>query len=100
MNIEPSTIPRPNPPAGVSMRTATPAAPLPAGASALPDSAAIAGAAFVEPERRRAMIAEAAYYKAEKRSFEPGCELEDWCAAEGDIDAMLTRGDVPLACGI
>lgn len=31
------------------------------------------------------MIAEAAYYRAEKRGFAPGFELEDWLAAEREI---------------
>ena len=31
---------------------------------------------------RDAKIAELAYYKAERRSFEPGHELEDWLEAE------------------
>lgn len=35
----------------------------------------------------RAAIAEAAYYRAEKRGFEPGYELSDWVAAEQDIQA-------------
>ena len=43
------------------------------------------------------MIAEAAYYRAERRGFEPGCELEDWCLAEVEIDGMLTRGQIELA---
>lgn len=34
---------------------------------------------------RREMIATAAYFRAEKRGFEPGHELEDWYAAENDI---------------
>ena len=33
------------------------------------------------------MIAEAAYYRAERRGFEPGHELEDWFAAEAEIVA-------------
>jgi hypothetical protein len=33
---------------------------------------------------RDACIAELAYLKAEKRGFEPGHELEDWLAAEGE----------------
>jgi hypothetical protein len=53
----------------------------------------------VERERRGAMIAEAAYYRAEQRGFEPGCELDDWCAAENDIDALLTRGEMPSTRG-
>ena len=42
-------------------------------------------------ERAR-MIAEAAYYRAEKRGFKPGGELEDWLGAElhaGDIGSCL-----------
>ena len=35
-----------------------------------------------------ALIAESAYYKAEKRGFEPGHELEDWLAAEVEIAAL------------
>jgi hypothetical protein len=35
---------------------------------------------------RHAMIAEAAYYLAERRGFKPGHELEDWLAAEAMID--------------
>ncbi len=30
-------------------------------------------------------IAEAAYYRAERREFCPGCEMEDWLAAEREI---------------
>jgi hypothetical protein len=36
------------------------------------------------------MIAEAAYYRAEKRSFALGQELDDWLEAEKEIEA-LTR---------
>jgi len=34
---------------------------------------------------RDAKIAELAYYKAEKRGFEPGHELEDWLEAEQEL---------------
>lgn len=37
---------------------------------------------------RQSMIAEAAYYHAEKRGFAPGWEIEDWLAAEKEIDAL------------
>jgi len=40
--------------------------------------------------RRSAMIAEAAYYRAACRGFEPGHELEDWLAAEREIDVALS----------
>jgi Protein of unknown function (DUF2934) len=43
----------------------------------------------VQPGSREEMIAEVAYYRAEKRGFEPGYELEDWLAAEQEIDALV-----------
>ena len=51
--------------------------------------AAKSTAPYVEPERRHAMICEAAYFLAERRSFCPGYELEDWLAAESDVDRAL-----------
>jgi len=33
-------------------------------------------------------IAEAAYYRAESRGFEPGGETQDWLAAEAEILAQ------------
>ena len=43
----------------------------------------------VTPEARRALIAETAYLRAERRGFEPGHEAEDWLAAEAEVDALL-----------
>ena len=43
----------------------------------------------VEPEVREIMIAEAAYYIAERRGFEPGAEVDDWLEAEAAIDELL-----------
>jgi hypothetical protein len=48
--------------------------------------------AAVTPEVREIMIAEAAYYIAERRGFEPGAELDDWLAAEAEIDRNLADG--------
>jgi hypothetical protein len=42
----------------------------------------------VDPEMKRLMIAEAAYYCAEKRGFEPGHELDDWLEAEARIGLL------------
>lgn len=42
-------------------------------------------------ERQR-MIAEAAYYRALARGFEPGNEVDDWIQAEAEIDRASTRG--------
>ena len=43
----------------------------------------------VSAEVRRLMIAEAAYYVAERRGFAPGNAVEDWLLAEKQIDAAL-----------
>ena len=48
-------------------------------------------APFTGPEQRAAMIAESAYYRAEKRGFDPGHETEDWLAAEAEVDALLLK---------
>jgi hypothetical protein len=37
-------------------------------------------------DERRRRVALAAYYRAERRGFAPGHELEDWLAAEAEID--------------
>lgn len=41
------------------------------------------------PETISWMIAEAAYYKAERRDFAPGHETDDWLIAEKEILAVL-----------
>lgn len=38
---------------------------------------------------RRQCIAEAAYYKAEKRGFTPGQEYDDWLEAEREFDSQM-----------
>lgn len=48
-----------------------------------------AGARAHDPAQRHTMIAEAAYYRAEKRHFEPGHELDDWLQAEAEISSLL-----------
>ena len=39
--------------------------------------------------QRQRMIAEAAYFKAERRGFEGGDPVRDWCEAEAEVDARL-----------
>jgi len=46
-------------------------------------------------DQRQAMIAEAAYYLALQRKFEPGHEVEDWLLAESQIDRVVTPGSPP-----
>lgn len=40
------------------------------------------------PERQQ-LIAAAAYYRAEQRGFVAGYELDDWLAAEREVDQRL-----------
>jgi hypothetical protein len=39
------------------------------------------------------MIARAAYFRAERRNFAPGQELQDWVAAETEVDRELAWQD-------
>jgi Protein of unknown function (DUF2934) len=64
---------------------AVPAAPVREASPASPESTPITA------RNRHAMIATAAYYRAEKRRFASGFELEDWIAAEAEVDALLLR---------
>ena len=48
--------------------------------------------AVLTPDERRALIAEAAYLRAERRGFVPGQETEDWLAAEAEVDGLLKAG--------
>ncbi len=44
---------------------------------------------YALPDNLDEMIAEAAYYRAEKRNFSPGYELLDWLEAKNDIFKLL-----------
>jgi len=43
----------------------------------------------VTHEARYRMICEAAFLRAERRGFMPGGEIEDWLAAEREVDRLL-----------
>lgn len=45
----------------------------------------------LSPEQRRRMIAEHAYFRAEQRGFQGGNSLEDWLAAEAEVDRMIAE---------
>ena len=45
----------------------------------------------LDAKARQAMIAEAAYYRAEKRGFAPGRDLDDWLEAEAVIEVMSSK---------
>jgi len=63
--------------------------------SAAPKAAGEPGASkgiTVSEDARRAMIEQAAYLRAERRGFTAGGEVEDWLAAEAEVDALLKAG--------
>jgi hypothetical protein len=49
------------------------------------------GAAVIDPEMRRQMVAAEAYFLAERRGFCDGSEVEDWVAAEMVVDSRLKK---------
>ena len=42
-----------------------------------------------EAAQRQAVIAKAAYFRAQQRGFAPGHELEDWLAAEQEVYRLI-----------
>ena len=70
-----------------------------AAAADLTDSAAMAvlestpsatgASTSVDPDIRRQLVAAEAYFRAERRGFAAGKELEDWVAAEAAVDMRL-----------
>lgn len=49
----------------------------------------------VGPAQREERIRAAAYRRAESRGFAPGQELDDWLAAEREVDAAPPPHDIP-----
>jgi len=47
----------------------------------------------ITEEQRQALVAERAYFKAERRGFRGGDPLQDWVEAESEVDALILRGD-------
>lgn len=45
----------------------------------------------VPPEERCNLIAEAAYFRAERRNFQGGCPIQDWLEAEREIDQLYSQ---------
>lgn len=43
------------------------------------------------PENLRQLISEAAYYRAKRRGFAPGHELEDWIQAEAEVMGRIAQ---------
>ena len=60
---------------------------------AAPNPGAARTGSTVSEETRRAMIEQAAYLRAQRRGFPTGGEVEDWLAAEAEVDALLRAGN-------
>jgi len=50
------------------------------------------GAPAFDHDVRRALIAQTAYFRAERRGFAAGGEERDWLEAEAEVDALLADG--------
>ena len=46
----------------------------------------------ISAEERERFVAQAAYFRAEKRGFAPGCELQDWVEAEAEVLRLIGGG--------
>jgi len=44
---------------------------------------------FADEEAKRRLIAEIAYFSAERRGFSPGYELDDWLQAEQEVESSM-----------
>ena len=80
-------------------RPAPPRAAAPSSAPENTDTPVSSSSSFLEPERRNAMISDAAYFLAEQRDFCPGHEFEDWVTAEREIDRQLSSGPPGIGFG-
>lgn len=56
-----------------------------------PSTSSVADAA------RQQMISEAAYYRAQRRGFAPGREIDDWLAAEAEITGYFLEQEPAAA---
>jgi len=43
----------------------------------------------ISAQERERFVAQAAYYRAEKRGFAPGYELQDWVEAEAEVLRLI-----------
>ena len=57
----------------------------------LESEAETAADSSIDPEVRRQLVAAEAYFRAERRGFAAGQEVEDWIAAEGVVDSRFNK---------
>jgi hypothetical protein len=85
-----------NPQVSSSKKERPPSTP---GTKSQPETVAEQTILSITPEQRYQMIAEAAYYRAERRGFIIGDTAQDWLDAEVEIDRILQqqlgRGETP-----
>ena len=55
---------------------------------------AVSATPSIAPDQRRHYVEIAAFYIAERRGFAPGNPLDDWLAAEAEIDRLLAGGHI------
>lgn len=66
-------------------------------AASMESSQSPPSASSVAEAARQKMVAEAAYYRAQKRGFVPGRELDDWFEAEAEISAYFLEQEPAAA---
>ena len=49
----------------------------------------------ISADQWRRMIAEAAYFRAERRGFQGGCPMEDWLKAEHEVNQLYFQPEPP-----
>ena len=72
------------------MLSTVPEVQTPAAAAALPQTESATQRNPLADDLQR-MIAEAAYYIAERRGFEPGHEMDDWLQAEAQVFDLIAQ---------
>jgi Protein of unknown function (DUF2934) len=72
-----------------SRPTATPKRATPTRTESSATSQKTAHRVEISNESRYRMICEAAYLRAERRGFAPGQEVDDWLAAEQEVERLL-----------
>jgi len=55
---------------------------------------AMTASTSIDPDVRRQLVAAEAYFRAERRGFAAGSELDDWVAAEVAVDMRLQQTQV------
>ena len=63
----------------------------PAARRPVPKAAAEKPSPPMSDEELQRLVAEAAYFRAQRRGFAPGYELQDWVEAEAEVKRLIGR---------